>query len=72
MWFAIWFSMIYLVADGSLTMLNGPSIVLIPLYACSPLVVLWVVFAILKDGNPPSKTFDDFFYQDEEIRKLPG
>jgi len=64
--------MIYLVAEGLLSVLDATSILTIILYACSPLVVLWVVLAILRDKNPPTKSFDDYFYQDSEIRKLPG
>ncbi len=34
-----------------------------------PFIMLWVIYSILTDKHPPAKTFDEYFYQDEEIRR---
>jgi hypothetical protein len=38
------------------------------LFAVSPFVVIWVVVSILKDKQQPEKTFDEFLYQDKDIK----
>jgi len=40
------------------------------LFAGSPLIITWVVVSILRDKHEPPKTFKDYFYQDEEIRRI--
>lgn len=42
---------------------------LFAIFLFSPIVVLWVVYSILTDKNPPVKTFTEYFYQDSEIRR---
>jgi hypothetical protein len=66
---AITFSFIYL-AVYCCVLMFGSGILMYILYAGSPLVIVWVVVAVLKDKQEPQKTFKDYFYQDEEMRRL--
>jgi len=34
----------------------------------SPAVLLFMVYSILKDKKQPTRTFDEYFYMDEDIR----
>jgi hypothetical protein len=38
------------------------------LFIFSPIVIVWVVVSILKNKNSPQKTFDEYLYQDKEIK----
>ena len=37
----------------------------------SPFLVVWMVYRVLKDGVESTKTFDEYFYEDSDIRRLP-
>lgn len=40
------------------------------LFSVSPLVVLWLVYKVLKDGKESSLTFDEAFYEDHPYRRV--
>ena len=65
---AIAFSFIYLLAYAFFLLFNPGPFALF-LWACSPLVIGWVVIAVLRDKHAPDKTFDEYFYQDEEWKR---
>lgn len=41
------------------------------MFVFSPAVVLWMVYKILKNGIPSTRTFDDYFYEDMELQPVP-
>lgn len=70
MQFSIWFSFIYLTVYVASVMMNVSETFVFLLFAGSPFVIVWVVISILKDKHEPKKTFRDYFYQDEELRRV--
>jgi len=69
MWFSIAISFIYIIVY-SLSLLFNVSVTLdLILLICFPFVEIWVVISILKDKNIPQKTFEEYFYQDEDIKR---
>lgn len=41
------------------------------LFSLSPLVVIWMVYRVLKDGEASELTFDEAFYEDHAYRRVP-
>lgn len=68
MWFSIWFSVVYMMVYVSCIMLEASDTFIYGLFLGSPIAIIWVVISILKDKHEPQKIFDEYFYQDEEIR----
>ena len=68
MWFVIWFSMVYLLAYliSIVTEVSLKFTYLLIIF--SPIVIIWVVVAILKDKNIPQKTFEEYLYQDKDMK----
>jgi len=68
MWFVIWFSMVYLLAYliSIVTEVSLKFTYLLIIF--SPIVIIWVVVAILKDKNIPRKTFEEYLYQDKDMK----
>lgn len=69
MWFSIWSSVVYMMVYVSCIMLVASDTFIFGLFLGSPFVIIWVVISILKDKQIPQKNFDEYFYQDEEIRR---
>lgn len=69
MWVSIWFSVVYLMVYVCGIMLEASDNFIYGLFLGSPFMIIWLVISILKDKNEPHKTFDEYFYQDEEIRR---
>lgn len=44
---------------------------IISMFVLSPVVVIWMVVRVLKDGEPSTKTFTDHFYEDYAYRRIP-
>lgn len=44
---------------------GAPLSVLMPMFVLSPFLVIWMVYRVLKDGEPSGKTFDEAFYDDQ-------
>ena len=40
------------------------------LFSFSPVVIIWMVVRILKDGTPSEKTFDEYFYEDVNEKRI--
>lgn len=38
------------------------------MFLLSPLLVLWLVYTVLRFGEPSGRTFDEYFYDDVNIR----
>ena len=68
MWFVIWFSMVYLLAYliSIVTEVSLKFTYLLIIF--SPIVIIWVVVAILKDKNIPQKIFEEYLYQDKDMK----
>lgn len=41
------------------------------IFVLSPVLIIWMVITVLTDSFETDKTFDDYFYQDKEIRRTP-
>lgn len=41
------------------------------LFTISPFLVIWMVFRVLKSPYNSSKTFNDHFYEDLNLQKIP-
>lgn len=40
------------------------------LFTLSPVLILWMVYAVLKSPDEPTRTFEDYFYMDSEQRPM--
>lgn len=52
-----------------LELLGAGSISLI-LFGFSPVILIWMVIRVLKDGVPSGKKFDDHFYDDHNYTRV--
>lgn len=43
--------------------------VILSLFALTPFLVIYMVYVVLKYGNPPSDTFEDQFYCDSDYKR---
>ena len=66
---SILFSFIYMTAYVFCIFFGASIGVVYLLFSGSPFVILWMVFYILKDKHEPEKTFDEYFYQEEDVRR---
>jgi multisubunit Na+/H+ antiporter MnhG subunit len=64
--FSILFATIYLAIY--LTLLYFEFTLAILFLVCSPFVLMYMAYAILKDKHEPKRTFDEYYYMDEDIR----
>jgi hypothetical protein len=42
------------------------------MFCLSPVVVLWLVYKVLTKGKASSRTFEQYFYEDRDLKPLPG
>lgn len=47
-----------------------PDVAIIVVTALSPLVVIWMVVRVLKDGTAPTQHFSDQFYEDYAAKRI--
>ena len=40
------------------------------IFIASPFIVIWMVWTVLRDDFTTHKTFDNYFYQDSEIKRV--
>lgn len=38
------------------------------MFLLSPLLIIWLVYTVLHHGKPSGRTFDEYFYDDVDIR----
>ena len=43
---------------------------LVYVFMLSPFIVIWMVYRVLKDGVPSERSFDEYFYDDVDIKRL--
>jgi hypothetical protein len=60
-----------LLADAILSVVYPDITIMLLIFLCSPLLVIWMVYKVLKDGVESSRTFDEYFYDDVDIKRLP-
>jgi membrane protein implicated in regulation of membrane protease activity len=66
--FALWFVTIFLlVYTVGASMGMSPTVVTV-MFLLSPFLVLWLVYTVLRFGTPSGRTFDEYFYDDTDIR----
>ena len=41
------------------------------IYMVSPFLLIWMVYRVLKDGVPSTRTLDEHFYEDAGMHRLP-
>ena len=41
------------------------------MFMLSPVALLWMVYKILKNGKSSTRTFDEYFYEDMDLKPLP-
>lgn len=68
--FPVLFSTFYLLLHSISPYLGVPESVIIASWMLSPLLVIWMVVRVLKDGVPSDKTFDEHFYEDFSYHRL--
>jgi hypothetical protein len=68
--FPIYFVTAVLFAYSILSQFYPDSIVIVMVFALSPFLITWMVYKVLKDGQPSARTFDEYFYDDIDIRRL--
>ena len=45
----------------------APELVLI-IFLCSPFIIIWMVISVLKSRDTSHRTFDEYFYDDADIK----
>ena len=60
---------LFMLIYNALPFLGASQDLIIALFIISPFAVIWMVYRILKDGSPSSKTWDDYFYEDHAYRR---
>jgi hypothetical protein len=40
------------------------------MFVLSPMVVIWMVYKVLKNGIPSTRTFDEYFYDDVDLQPV--
>lgn len=55
---------VYLILYTILHLAGVSLFILMPMFSVSPFLVIWMVYKVLKNGKPSSKTFEDQFYED--------
>ncbi len=63
-------STLYLLLHTIAPFLGIPDVVIIASWALSPLLVVWMVYRVLKDGFASTQTFDEHFYEDVESARV--
>lgn len=65
--FAALFSTAYLIAFSILVAL-GYADIGAAMFIFSPLLVIWLVYIVLRYGEASGRTFDEYYYDDVDIR----
>lgn len=65
--FAALFSTAYLVLFAALIALGYEDIG-VAMFLFSPLLVIWLVYIVLRYGEASGRTFDEYYYDDADIR----
>ena len=60
---------LYLILFVAAPFILIPDQVVYGMYALSPLLVIYMVLVILKNGTPSKHTFDDRFYDDYDYKR---
>ena len=60
---------LFMVIYNLLPFFGVHSNLIIALFIVSPFAVIWMVYAVLKNGTPSQKTWDEHFYEDYDYRR---
>ena len=69
--FPVIFTTAYLVIFTWLALFEIDELLAIILFLVSPVMVVWMVFNVLKNGEYKGPGFNERFYQDDDYEKLP-
>ena len=70
--FPIYFTTAVLFAYTILAQFYPDAMVIVLVFALSPFLLTWMVYKILKDSEPSTRTFGEYFYDDIDIHRLQG
>lgn len=59
----------YMVFYNATPMFGFSEDTIIAMYLAAPLILIWMVITILKDGIPSERTFEEYFYDDYDYRR---
>lgn len=66
--FALWFVSLFLLVYTAGASAGMPYGIVTFMFLLSPVLVLWLVYSVLRYGKPSGRTFDEYFYDDANIR----
>jgi membrane protein implicated in regulation of membrane protease activity len=61
---------LYLLIYTLVSFIPGLPALAVLLFSLSPIVVIWMVYRVLKDGEPSQYTFEEVFYEDHPYRRI--
>ena len=68
--FPIYYATAYLAIYVLCLETMGMNSMVLILFGLSPLVVIWMVYRVLKDGEPSEKHFEQHFYEDYAYERI--
>lgn len=69
--FPVYSATLFLVIYTMMSVMGFPYPLIAGMFSVSPIVVIWMVYRVLRDADPSQKTFNNFWYEDNEAVK-PG
>jgi hypothetical protein len=63
-------SSLYLLVYTLSTVVPVHLVIPLTLFSLSPIIVIWMVYKVLKDGEESTLTFDEAFYEDHPYRRV--
>ena len=69
--FPIYFTSAVLLVYTTLSQVYPDPRLIAAIFLLSPFLMLWMVYKVLKDGVPSKRSFDDYFYDDVDIPRIP-
>ena len=67
--FAVWFTSFYLLMYVVLLQSGFGLQAGVFMFSLSPIFIIWMVISVLKDDYRSKKTFDEYFYEDMDIKR---
>lgn len=61
----------YLLVYAAIAIFGNNAGLALALFIFSPILVLWMVYTVLKYGKPSGRTFDEYFYDDVDLERIP-
>lgn len=68
--FPVYFTTLALLVYSILLLVAPGSVMVIVILLASPFLIVWMVIRVLKDGVESSRSFEEYFYDDVDIKRL--